>query len=115
MLDVGIFVKISQLKAKFIDSDDSTKQQIADWEKQIQELSLKEGFMGSPVTQEASKLLKLKIKKEMLYRLGQGITDKDRQLSDRAEKELRFALGLFNLKYEQELETLERLIDSELE
>ena len=116
MIDVGIKEKIWQLKARFRgdDVDPSAIRQIAEWEKRIQELSLKDDFMQSPVAQEAAKILRLKIKKEMIYRLQPGLKEQDRLLSDRAEKELRFALGLFSLNYEQELESLETLIDQEL-
>lgn len=114
MIDISILEKLQALKNRFIDADDSAKQQIADWEKRIQELSLKEHFMENPVTQEASLILKTKITAEMKYRLKKGLKEQDRAISDAKEESFRFALGLFNLSYSEELESMEKLIDDEL-
>lgn len=114
MIDVSIFGKLNKLKERFFDGDESARVQIDEWEKRVQELSLKESFMESPVSKEASAFLRAKIKGEMTYRLKRGIKEQDRALSDAREESLRFALGLFDLSYEQELETMETLIDAEL-
>jgi hypothetical protein len=113
-IDISIFEKLQELKSRYLDGDASAKQQIADWEKRIQELSLKENFMQNPVSQEASLILKAKITNEMKYRLKKGLKEQDRALSDAREESFRFSLGLFNLEYASELETMEQLIDAEL-
>lgn len=114
MIDISILEKVQKLKDRFLDGDDSAKRQISEWETRIQELSLKEDFMQSPVSQEASRILKSKITNEMTYRLKRGLTEANRALSDAREESYRFCLGLFNLEYASELDTLEHLIEAEL-
>lgn len=115
MIDVSIWEKVRKLKAQFIDGDDGAKQMIAEWEKRIQVLSRTQDFMQNEAAQEMIKILKGRIKDHMKYRLRGGLSDADRILSDAKEGECRWMLSLFNPSYEGELESLESILDAELQ
>lgn len=110
MLDLRFKEKIQALKARFIDGDDVAKKQIAEWEREIQNLSLISDFVEQPIVQNIVNVLRDRLKAVLLEKATKGTTD----VLDAREKEIRYALQLFMPKYQSVLETLETIIDNEL-
>ena len=110
MIDVKFREKLQQLKARFIDGDDSAKQQINQWEADIQRLSLISDFVAQPIVQHITMILKDRLKAIILEKMKEGRSD----TLDAREKEIRYCLSLFMPKYESELQSIESIIDQEL-
>ena len=110
MLDIRFKEKIQALKARFMDGDQTALAQIREWENDLQRLSTISDFVNQVPVQYISKLLKARIKSILIEKATKGTSE----ALDEREKELRYVLELFNPKYTEELETLERVIDSEL-
>lgn len=116
MIDIGIREKLAKLKALYAgpDAHDNARQQIADWEARIQKLSRDQEFFNHASTQEIYKILKERVKTHIKSRLQKGSTPESLKIADAKEEECRWMLGLFNVDYEKELESLESIIDQEL-
>ena len=110
MIDIRITEKINALKEKFFDAEDDVQSQIKMWENEITKLSLASDFVQQPITQNIVTLLRDRLKSILIERATKGHTD----ILDAREKEIRYILSLFCPKYEQELGSLEQIIDNEL-
>lgn len=115
MIDVGVWEKIKKLKDRFKGEDPSAIQQIDEWEKRLRQLAATRQFMESEAAQIVYKALKDRVKDNIKYRLKSGLSDAERRESEAKEAECRWMLNLFNPSYESEIESLESIIDSELE
>lgn len=113
MIDVGIREKLKKLRDKFVGEHPDALSQINAWENRAEELSRIQEFRENLVAQEIYKKLKDGVKDQMRYRIQPGRTNEAMTVSDAQEKTLRWVLDMFNPGYEQELETLEKIIDAE--
>ena len=110
MIDVKFREKLQQLKARFVDGDESAIQQINQWEADIQRLSQVSDFVQQPAVQHIQMVLKDRLKAIIVEKMKEGRSDK----LDAREVELRYILGLFMPRYESELQSIESIIDQEL-
>lgn len=106
--------KLEKLKDMFKDEDPSAIETINQWEEQVQRLTQTEQFFQFEATRELYKSLKERAKTHMKYRLQKGRTTEDMSLSDAKQSEIEWVLSLFNPNYEQELATLDSLMDAEI-
>ena len=113
-VDIGIFEKLRELKNRYVNEHPDALRQIEEWENRVQKLSRDQDYFNQEATQELYKLLKNRIKTHMTARLQKGRTPEDNRISDAQETECRWLLSMFNPNYENELATLEELINSEI-
>jgi hypothetical protein len=109
-LDIRFKEKIQQLRQRFFDAEPQAISQINQWEQDIQRLSQISDFVNLAPVQVINRLVRERIKGIMIEKATKGTND----VLDSREKELRYILELFNPHYEQELSSIEHLIDNEL-
>lgn len=113
-VDVSLLEKITVLRQKFFGEDPSAIATINEWEARIQRLSQDDDFFQMQATQEIYKALKERAKEHMRYRLQKGRTPEEMTISDNKQGEIEWILSLFNPDFEQELATLDSLMDAEI-
>ena len=115
MVEAGFLEKIDKLKKLFKNEDPSAIATIQEWEKRVQKLSQDQEFFNFESTQNLYKALKERVKFHMKSRLQKGQTPERLKTADDKQTEIEWVLSLFNPNYEQELESLDRMMDTELE
>jgi hypothetical protein len=113
-VDLGIFEKIKALKERYAGEHPDALRQLEEWEKRVQKLSRDQEYFNQEATQELYKILKNRVKTHIIARLQKGRTPTDNLISDAQETECRWLLSMFNAGYEQEIATLEDLINNEI-
>lgn len=113
-MDVGYLEKIGKLRKMFFGEDPSALATIDAWGKRIQKLAQDEAFFQTEAAQEIYKALKERAKLHMKSRLQKGQTPEGLKSADDKQAEVEWVLSLFNPNYEQELESLDKLMDAEI-
>lgn len=98
----------------FTGQDPTALSTISEWERRIQKLSQDQAFFQTEAAQEIYKALRERAKSHMKYRLAKGRTPEEMVISDHQQTEIEWVLSLFNPNYEQELDTIDRLMDAEI-
>lgn len=113
-MDVGFKEKINKLRELFKNEHPTALATINEWDRRIQKLAQDESFFATEAAQEIYKALKDRAKSHMRARLQKGQTPEGLKSADDKQVEIEWVLSLFNPNYEQELESLDRLMDAEI-
>lgn len=114
MIDVGLSEKIATLKARFTGQHPDAINQINQWEKRVQELSVIDDFLRTEAAQSIYKAVQERTREHIRSRLKKGNTTETLKVADARQDECQWVLSLFNNNYASELESIENMINAEL-
>lgn len=114
LIDVGIIEKLTALKNKYLGEHPDALKQIREWEERVQTLARQKELLENDSVRKIYDDLKKGVKDEMRFRIQKGRTSDELEVSSGKQESLEWALGMFNLDYQAELDTIESLIDQEL-